>query len=263
MICQNCGAEYNNKEMKCPYCHSENPVAAARHKKNILLGFEKEAEQIRQEAENYPKAEAKRRTGILLRILGVLAVVGLTASVLVILIGRRAADSSYNNSQKHKERLEEFYQAGDYEAMSDYLDRKGLYQTTYEKYIQVAQVWDYLQRLADSRQELEAIDAYNYDSPETRQAVFRYRAETYLDRARAVLQMIREKQEDTSFLGNEEVLEELYRQCRDSLFRQGFTEQEINRLEQSEKVESTGDTAGYVGSEEWEILIEKLGREYL
>ncbi len=263
MLCRNCGAEYNKKELQCPYCHSENYEAVARHKKKILHEYDREADRIRQEAENYPKAEAKRRTRIILMVLGVLAVLGLIGTGLYILFSRLSADASYKTGQKHKENLEEYYQAEDYEGMSGYLDKNELYKPVYRKYMEVALVYDYFLRMEEARRELEECADIVYDTPETQEKFFRHRAETYLECSARALSRTREGMEDSDFAGNEDVLEAMYRQGRESLKEQGFSEEEIDLLEETAGYDEGKADEEQSLQEEWESLIDKLGEKYL
>ena len=70
MICENCGGEYRMKDIKCPFCQSENPVLAEIRREQALAKFDADARQLQSAVS---QKAMKKWTKLLLTVCGVLA----------------------------------------------------------------------------------------------------------------------------------------------------------------------------------------------
>lgn len=147
MQCPNCGAEISKEELHCPYCLWENPNIAKKSQRKIVdLIYQKTADLI-----HLPEKSVRKISRWLLIIAGIalaayLAVLAFTGISTVI-----SNENSYQRQQENLEKLEKYYQAGDYETMLDFLNKlEDGYRVTYEKY-------DIIGRLSRGIFEVEAL----------------------------------------------------------------------------------------------------------
>lgn len=230
MNCKNCGAEYHDTVLKCPYCGTENKAAAGRKKKEILRAYDEEAQRLYQQAENFPKRAAKRITGKILLLLAILAGVGLIVTVCVIFGAKISAELELKTQKKHLQKLEELYQKQDYEALFDYLDKKELYGRSYEKYSQVAWAAKYYEWMQEQLGDIEEIQEDDAISLQRKQEFVSWREETMLYYASYVLELCMDGIEDTVYLRNETVLSQFYEECVQTLKALGYEEEQIEIL---------------------------------
>lgn len=138
MKCKNCGANYKTWELKCPYCGTENVIG-----KIWLI----ERTTVRQEYEDVRegvKRSSKRYVfdKILNRIL--LISIGLFLGCVVLAI---AAPGGYNlyrsiyrsvHTEEMEQVMEEYYLAGEYCKLYDYMSQYDLFGQNYFTYAQAA-----------------------------------------------------------------------------------------------------------------------------
>lgn len=230
MNCKNCGAEYQDTVLKCPYCGTENKAAAGRKKKEILRAYDEEAQRLYQQAENFPQKAAKRITGKILRLLAVLAGVGLIVTVFVIFWAKISAEWELKAQKKHLQTLEKLYQKQDYEELFDYLDEKDLYGRSYEKYSQVAWAMKYSEWMQEQLGNIEEIQEDSTLTDSKKQEFVSWREETMLYYASYVLDLCMDGIEDTVYLRNETVLSQFYEECVQTLKALGYDEEQIETL---------------------------------
>ena len=230
MVCKNCGAEYDKSSISCPYCGTENAQTAGKQKKEILQGYDREAAKIRKEAETFPQKTANRLTKRIVFAVGILALIGISFTILFIFYGKLSVRAKYRQEQIYLEKLEALYQEGRYEEMEAYSRKKDLYGRAYQKYAQVMEINRYYERMESSIDEIRLIEAGN-SSTEQKKELSDYWMQDALLQASNVLQKCREYAEDDAFLGNEQVMEEFYHNCVGRLQEFGYTEEEIIAIE--------------------------------
>lgn len=232
MICPNCGVEYEDRMEKCPYCDSENIAEAKRRMNNLLKQYEKEEKEIRKDFEEYPNRQVRKYTG---RILGVLAVLAVLCGLLTVgyfLWGYLRAAVEGSASSRHERALESCFQQGKYDEMTEYMEKHHLAGIRYAKYGQIKDALFYLDWMDTSKELLESCVQLEFTGPKKREEEIRTQAASYLEKASHVLADTSEQANDTVFLGNEEVLMQLHEICVQRLKEDGFTEDEIQILEQ-------------------------------
>lgn len=138
MQCPNCGAALTGKELRCPYCGWENPKIAEENQKSELNSiYRKTAELL-----HLPERIVKKICHWLLIVVG--AALGV---YLLILAGTGIYTAVRNNTsyawqQKNLQKLEAYYEAGEYDKMMDYLEKlDGSYSATFGKYKTIGDLW--------------------------------------------------------------------------------------------------------------------------
>lgn len=133
MKCKNCGANYRTRELKCPYCGTENMIG-----KIWLI----ERDTVDQQYEEAQKTVGKGNmryvaNKVMNRIILVSTVLFFLCILLVILaaMGYSSYKKLYKNINKEKieSRMEEYYQNGEYGELYDYMTKYDLY--SLENYI--------------------------------------------------------------------------------------------------------------------------------
>ena len=131
MICENCGAEYDDHLLLCPYCGTENDRAAQMEHQKEMQDLNEKTEKLRQA----PERAARRGSQIVTKI-AVIAVIGVLVTAAVIwAVTRIRAENALSQQEKQLAKLEEYYEAGDFEQMEQYLDSLEYgYSSTFAKY---------------------------------------------------------------------------------------------------------------------------------
>lgn len=132
MFCKNCGAEYEAEELHCPYCHAENKEAADKKKKEILEKYDMEAEQMKTQAEQYPREEARKRTNRILRGVGILLFLIVVLTIVMPVYTKISVNHAYEEQLVHTEKLEQLFVAEDYAGLKAYMTEHEL--TGFEKH---------------------------------------------------------------------------------------------------------------------------------
>ena len=131
MICENCGAEYDEHLLLCPYCGTENDRAAQLEHQKEMHDLNEKTEKLRQAPER-----AARKGSQIVTKMAVAAVIGvLVVSAVIWVVTRIQAGNALGQQEKQLAQLEEYYEAGDYEQMEQYLDSLEYgYSSTFAKY---------------------------------------------------------------------------------------------------------------------------------
>lgn len=131
MKCENCGAEYGARELKCPYCGTKNLTGAQWQQEE-----ESARQRIRQE-----KLSAIRKGPVYVvnRVANVILLVSLALFVLsvvvvAILCKVEEVRDDHKRTQAVYEDAEKLYQEEDFVALDHYLDDHDLYYSHDEKY---------------------------------------------------------------------------------------------------------------------------------
>lgn len=134
MKCQNCGAEYDAAMRACPYCGAENTELAQKELEDKLDRIHYQTKNLK----NLPAQMVNRFTKRALKILPMILAVVLVGGLL---IGTGKAIATYidNKSeparrQKHLEQLVTLADAGEYEALQEYMSKNQLYGGAYEEF---------------------------------------------------------------------------------------------------------------------------------
>lgn len=235
ITCVSCGAKYDKNKIRCPYCYTENHIAAKKEKKQILAGYDKEADDIREDMKNYPKRTAKKWTGYLVKGLVILFILGILVTVGIFVYGKRSAGKEYNQKQKQVEILEGFLQDKDYDGLADYISEYELYDNCFDPYLQIRSVyWDY-EYLEDLADDLDNVKEYTSLGREEQVSILYNWSVSTVNQGYWVLNKCRDYIEDMAILGNEEILQDLYEDCEQILMNVGLTKEDVMELSTCEE----------------------------
>ena len=224
MICENCGAEYNKNNLKCPYCNSENLKAAGKLKEQILEKYDREAQEM---AESIPKKAVRNWTKYIIWGMLIFLSIIVVITIFAFVGGRISAVFRHSQEQRQMERLEELFQAQDWEEMSKYIDDNDIYNRIFAKYTQVNSVW---KNYCYYKEAMEDIG----------------QGEMSLIYISDVLQEAKMAIEDKALMGNEYVLKNIYNESVDMLLKMGFSQEEIEEITIGQK------------SSHWEEIVVKF-----
>lgn len=227
MICQNCGAEYKDGQLQCPYCRTENRTEAERQKAHRLASYDREEQKLRREMKSYSKERARKLTKWILCGVSALLVIACLVTAGLLLFGKLGAGYSYRKDQAHLKKLEELYVQQDYAGIADYVSEYGLWSATYEKYEQIYEVQQHYRRLEEDLLMLSEIAGTAFDSEENRLSYLETWADSAAGEAAAVLSAGKEYAEDKAILGNEACMNFFCEACSRLLTELGCTKEEI------------------------------------
>ena len=134
MICKNCQNEYDDHEVVCPFCGTENELEAKRREKQDLL----KAEQQEEEEE----LERARRRALYKKIAAIVAAVLIVLGAVVFFVYKyTTSDSAKEKKAEELATLEQYYQDEEYDKVLEYLQTcEYSYTSDYDKYITVSRI---------------------------------------------------------------------------------------------------------------------------
>lgn len=238
VICVNCGGEYADSLLRCPYCSYENKIEADKQKANILKGYDKEAETIKKNAKGYTAKRTNQITKKIFLIIGVLAVLGALFTLGYFLVLRKMDERSYASVEENKKELDSMMLALDYEGMLEYMEKNDISIAYYDKYEQVLEIYMMYKNIASHDTDLYTYAGHMKQGDEERQAynteAWTFNVEVALTRilydGYAVVRDYNRYGTDDVFLGNETCMEGLYDNTVAIFRRYGFTDEEIQEM---------------------------------
>lgn len=154
MKCKNCNGQYKTRELKCPYCGTENLIG------RLWLIERNEIEQQYEDA----KEEIKRKTipyvidRVLNRILIIFALVFVLVNILIILINvgyyAMVELDLHINEEKYVQQMEVYFDEKNYAELYVYMEKKNLFNEDNYVYAQAALIYNEFQNFLISKQEI-------------------------------------------------------------------------------------------------------------
>lgn len=138
MKCKNCGADYKTRELKCPYCQTENIIGKMwmAERSDAELEYERKRREMGKKSSVYVFDRVLTRSIIILILAFVILFAG-TFSCLFL--SYKIEDAlNYINRDKIEARLNEYYTKGEYEKMYAYMHDKDIDGRDYYGYMQAA-----------------------------------------------------------------------------------------------------------------------------
>lgn len=229
MICKNCGAEYDNGSLSCPYCHTENRKAVLRRKKEILKGYDKEAEAMRKQAAGYVEQTANKITGRIMIILGIIAVLGILIAVISVIVTKYKVNHKYEMDTENKQVLEELLMEGNYSDMDVYMREKKV-GIGYEKYDQIVRMYRHYQRIKEYDSYMRTTSVEFAKNRADWEVIVEFYVDDILDNSARAISIYENYGKDKEFLGNEKDLEEIYLWVVGEVEQYGFTEEDFSEI---------------------------------
>lgn len=209
MVCPYCGYEYDDTESRCPFCHTENTGQARKQQENVIRTLENETEDIRQ----MPKQVLHRTNRKAAKIFVTLAAVLLFLTLLILIINFAGQRFHTSAEERNLRTLEQFLQEKDYEAIVNFTEEHDIYESAYDKYLEVAYAYQHILYLEESLEWLsESVESPSSDTDTT----LAYLSFAISDCMNA-LHIARYHLEDNLILGNEEALESIFLQAESTL----------------------------------------------
>ena len=138
MICKNCGVEYDDNLVKCPFCGAENVAESYRRQASYVDNLKKKSD--------FLAALPEWIASLLGRVMKHAAIFAVGFFLLVLLIAfigtKIYSSTAVWRMERNLAKLEKLYQAGDYEKLEDvYWDMEDTYGGSYEKYYRTVQTY--------------------------------------------------------------------------------------------------------------------------
>lgn len=138
MICKNCGAEYEDSLVSCPFCGAENVEESYRRQASYVNSLKKKSAFM----EKLPEWIV-RCLGKVMKHTAILAVGIFLVVLLLAFVGTKIYSSTAIwRMERNVAKLEKIYQSGDYEQLKEvYWDMEDTYGGSYEKYARTVDVY--------------------------------------------------------------------------------------------------------------------------
>ena len=158
MICKNCSAKISEDVLLCPYCGTENPLVAQKEQQDYIDGYERRKRKLK----NVPEKVVGKTTKGLVYGAGITLGVIILALIVVMAFSKITTGDALAKQEKEIAKLEEYYADGNYEAMSQYLEKIGKWGGSYEKYNRISGVYSsmdwHIEMLQDDAEYVKKID---------------------------------------------------------------------------------------------------------
>lgn len=145
MNCVSCGAVITSKQKKCPYCGSKNPEYE--RKFLILRSLDKQQEAAEQEVKRTFKTIWQDKLCNICLVSSILLFVGMFAAVIVssFVSGGVILFRGLGKGEEQQAKMEEYYQAGDYGKLDQYMNDYELFDPEKNyRYGQAALLYDFM-----------------------------------------------------------------------------------------------------------------------
>lgn len=145
MKCTNCGAEYDDSALKCPYCQYENSELALQKYNDEVNHLYRERKQIK----NLPGIVASRAgKKVMLITLGVIvAIVALIVATNVNSQRVKRRDDTFYYQQV--EIMDQMMRDGEYDKLSEHFNSLDYHSDYYHKFYEIKQVYYQYERLVE------------------------------------------------------------------------------------------------------------------
>ena len=158
MICSDCGGEYQETDLKCPFCGKENEIMAERLKQEKLKALDREAEEI----QKLPEQIVTNTTNRVLKITGIAFGVLVIFILLGVAVTQLYTNYEYKNTQRKIQEIEAVYASGDLDELSAYMEDRKLYGSEFDKYQNVKYAYDEYQYACEVVDRLQEVLKQNY-----------------------------------------------------------------------------------------------------
>ena len=145
MKCKNCGAQYKTRELKCPYCNTENLIGKIWQTERSQAEMEYEEEKKKVGKVLFSPYMADRLLSRAIVVLIGLHIVSFLLIFIVIALSFPFQKLLFSlNKEKIEAQMEEYYQAGEYEKLDVYMEENYVESKAYYTYTQVTlMMFDY------------------------------------------------------------------------------------------------------------------------
>ena len=138
MICKDCGAEYDDNLIKCPFCGAENVAESYRRQASYINDLKKKSAFLAMLPDGIVSLLGK-----IMKHTAILAVGGFLIVLLLAFLGTKIYSSTAIwRMERNIAKLEKLYEAGEYETLKEvFYDMDDTYGGSYEKYARTVNIY--------------------------------------------------------------------------------------------------------------------------
>ena len=130
MVCKECGAQFDENELLCPYCGAENFQVAKEQQDEYVKNYKRKKKEIKR----MPEKLVKKTTKSMFYLAGGLFIGVILLLIVVTAFSKIVSSDMLARQEKELANLESYYVQGDYETMCNYLEKIDKRGGSYEKY---------------------------------------------------------------------------------------------------------------------------------
>lgn len=145
MICNNCGAEYNDHLLTCPYCGFENLELANRNYENTKNKLFNEKEKLKR----LPSFISKKTLTILIHLFFCFIILLIVAMIVIAFFSKIQNEHVKTNEVKMVQHFEELLTNYEYEQLAIEVERVSYTYLTYDKYVEIVNIYKDYERLVN------------------------------------------------------------------------------------------------------------------
>lgn len=174
-VCKNCSAKYEASAICCPYCGAENTEAAYQKQREYVDGHKNKSkflEKLPERIVHLTDSAMKKTAFLAVGIFIVVLLIGFVAAKIYSSMGAWRMD-------REVAKLEEYYQAGDYEGLQEYFwSLDSTYGGAYEKYDRTIDAYLNVTWAVRDLEEISDKDYVNYHTVENVEEILEETIET-------------------------------------------------------------------------------------
>ena len=138
MICKNCGSEYIDGLLQCPYCGTEDTKEAAEQQKEYIEEYKDKIDGLKDMPEQVAQKGKSKATNAMISVVVFIIFVCIVVAIVSSLLGANELE----HQEKHLAKLEELYQEKDFDELESYYDKINIRDGSFTKYGRVLDVYE-------------------------------------------------------------------------------------------------------------------------
>ena len=155
MICSNCGAQLPEETELCPYCGAADDNIIERKQGDAIKHYNDEAYKI----VSAPERMVKETRLFLWKVAAAVSVAFIILLIICSVFFGIQKKVKAQKARVHEVRLEECYEAGDYDKLYELCYHSDIYSHNYEKYNTVARIYSGMKYYIECDDIIEAVKA--------------------------------------------------------------------------------------------------------
>lgn len=168
VICNSCGAEFDNNEPKCPYCGSMNYDGAEKEYLEKLEDVREDMEDLKDVSAEETKKEIKSQGSFIKKIVIIVAIIGLLLIGYEFFIEKlfeRDEKADFLWKSENYPTMNEMYENGEYEELADFLTQavkedKDVYDWGHyafvDTYLEIESFYEHMDRITSGEEVSQA-----------------------------------------------------------------------------------------------------------
>lgn len=138
MVCKNCGAEFEDNLIKCPFCGAENVAESYRRQRSYVDDLRRKSDFLAA----LPEWLVRLLGGVMKHTAMIVVVFFLIVLLIAFVVTKIHSSTALWRMDYNIAKLERLYEAGDYEKLEDvYWKLEDTYGGSYEKYYRTANMY--------------------------------------------------------------------------------------------------------------------------